>query len=118
LPACAAESRWKTPSTAGRSRVPAALHPDRIDQPAGQHAEAANLVKGLLEKNGIPVKLYRAAAAEQTNLLARLAGRDRSRKPLLLLNHFDVVPVDRAAWKMIRRGHVRMASSGGAARWT
>ena len=29
-----------------------------------------------------------------------LAGRDRSKKPLLLLNHFDVVPVDRKAWKV------------------
>ena len=27
------------------------------------------------------------------------AGRDHSKKPLLLLNHLDVVPVDRKAWK-------------------
>ena len=34
------------------------------------------------------------------NLLVRLPGRDRSKKPLLLLNHFDVVPVDPKAWPM------------------
>jgi acetylornithine deacetylase/succinyl-diaminopimelate desuccinylase-like protein len=61
---------------------------------------AAGLVKGLLEAHGIAVKLYPSGPAGQVNLLARVPGRDRSKKPLLLLNHLDVVPVDRAAWKM------------------
>ena len=68
--------------------------------PPANTAGAANLVKGLLESHGIEVKLYRSGEAGQTNVLARLPGRDRSRKPLLLLTHLDVVPVDRTAWKL------------------
>ena len=30
----------------------------------------------------------------------RLKGRDASKKPLLLLNHMDVVPVDEKAWSI------------------
>jgi acetylornithine deacetylase/succinyl-diaminopimelate desuccinylase-like protein len=36
----------------------------------------------------------------QTNLVVRLKGRDASKKPLLLLNHLDVVDVDGKAWKL------------------
>jgi acetylornithine deacetylase/succinyl-diaminopimelate desuccinylase-like protein len=45
-------------------------------------------------------KIYQTTPEGKTNLLVRLPGRDRSLKPLLLLNHFDVVPVDRKAWRM------------------
>src|SRR5215467_14248916 len=69
-----------------------------IDPPANT-AEAANFVKRVLEDAGIPAHLYASGPAGQTNLVARVAGRDRSKKPLLLLNHLDVVPVDRKAWK-------------------
>jgi len=68
--------------------------------PPADTARAAELVKGLLESHGIPAKLYRSGPAGQTNLVARLPGRDRSRKPLMLMSHLDVVPVDRKAWKM------------------
>ena len=71
---------------------------ESIDPPANT-AEAANFVKRLLEENGIPVRLYTSGPNGQTNLVARVAGRDHSKKPLLLLNHLDVVPVDRKAWK-------------------
>jgi acetylornithine deacetylase/succinyl-diaminopimelate desuccinylase-like protein len=80
--------------------------------PPADTREAAALVKGVLESAGIPVRLYSSGPKGQTNLVARLGGRDRSKKPLLLLNHFDVVPVDRAAWKMdpfaaiIKDGHI------------
>ena len=69
-----------------------------IDPPANT-AEAAQFVKRILDDAGIPVQIYPSGPAGQTNLVARLAGRDRSKKPLLLLNHLDVVPVDRKAWK-------------------
>jgi acetylornithine deacetylase/succinyl-diaminopimelate desuccinylase-like protein len=71
---------------------------ESIDPPANT-AEAANFVKRVLEDNGIPAQLYTSGPTGQTNLVARVAGRDRSKKPLLLLNHLDVVPVDRKAWK-------------------
>src|SRR5438034_9343295 len=68
--------------------------------PPADTREAAALVKSVLEGAGIPVRLYSSGPNSQTNLVARLPGRDRTKKPLLLLNHFDVVPVDRSAWKM------------------
>lgn len=74
------------------------VHIESIDPPANT-AEAANFVKHILEENGIAAKLYTSGPTGQTNLVARVAGRDRSKKPLLLLNHLDVVPVDRKAWK-------------------
>ncbi|MSV27623.1 MAG: M20/M25/M40 family metallo-hydrolase [Bryobacterales bacterium] len=68
--------------------------------PPANTVEAANLVKSVLEASGISVRLLTSGPNGQTNLLARLPGRNRSKKPLLLLNHLDVVPVDRSAWKM------------------
>ena len=70
---------------------------ESIDPPANT-AEAANFVKHFFEENGIEAKLYASGPNGQTNLVARVAGRDHSKKPLLLMNHLDVVPVDRKAW--------------------
>ena len=70
---------------------------ESIDPPADTRA-AANLVKGLLERHGVQAKLLPSGPTGQVNLLARFPGRDRAKKPLLLLNHLDVVPVDRKAW--------------------
>lgn len=71
---------------------------ESIDPPANT-AEAASFVKQVLAQGGIEAQLYTSGPADQTNLIARVPGRDRSKKPLLLLNHLDVVPVDRKAWK-------------------
>jgi acetylornithine deacetylase/succinyl-diaminopimelate desuccinylase-like protein len=71
-----------------------------INPPADTRA-AAQLFKSELEAAGLEPKLYQSGPAGQTNLVVRLPGRDRSRKPLLLLNHFDVVPVDASAWGAI-----------------
>jgi acetylornithine deacetylase/succinyl-diaminopimelate desuccinylase-like protein len=70
-----------------------------INPPADTRSAAA-LFKAELERNGLTPKLYDAGPDGKTNLVVRLPGRDRSKKPLLLLNHFDVVPVDRKAWSM------------------
>src|SRR5579872_3992832 len=69
-----------------------------VDPPANT-SEAAEFVKHVLAEGGIEAQLYTSGPVGQTNLVARVAGRDRSKKPLLLLNHLDVVPVDRKAWK-------------------
>jgi acetylornithine deacetylase/succinyl-diaminopimelate desuccinylase-like protein len=56
--------------------------------------------------------LYTSGDGGQTNLVVRIPGRDRTKKPLLLLNHFDVVPVDAKAWSVdpfaavIRDGYI------------
>ncbi len=66
--------------------------------PPANTVQAAALIKGELEAAGFTPKLYTSGPDGQTNMIVRLAGRDRSKKPLLLLNHFDVVPVDAKAW--------------------
>lgn len=69
--------------------------------PPANTTEAAALIRGELEAAGFTPKLYISGPLGQTNMIARLPGRDRSKKPLLLLNHFDVVPVDAKAWGAI-----------------
>jgi acetylornithine deacetylase/succinyl-diaminopimelate desuccinylase-like protein len=69
--------------------------------PPANTVEAAALIKGELEAAGFTPKLYTSGPQGQTNMIVRLPGRDRSKKPLLLLNHFDVVPVDAKAWGAI-----------------
>jgi acetylornithine deacetylase/succinyl-diaminopimelate desuccinylase-like protein len=70
-----------------------------VNPPADTRAAAA-LFKAELEKHGFTPKLYQSGPNGQTNLVVRLAGRDRAKKPLLLMNHFDVVPVDAKAWSV------------------
>jgi acetylornithine deacetylase/succinyl-diaminopimelate desuccinylase-like protein len=69
--------------------------------PPANTAEAAALIRSALDEAGFTPKLYISGPNGQTNLIVRLPGRDRSKKPLLLLNHFDVVPVDAKAWGTI-----------------
>jgi acetylornithine deacetylase/succinyl-diaminopimelate desuccinylase-like protein len=68
--------------------------------PPGDTREAAALLKRELEARGIAARTFISGPQGQTNLVARLAGRDRSQKPLVLMNHMDVVPVDAKAWKL------------------
>ena len=73
---------------------------ESVNPPADTRESAALIFKEL-EAAGLKPKLFPAGPeGRQVNVLARLAGRDSSKKPLLLLNHQDVVPVDRKAWKM------------------
>ncbi len=72
----------------------------RSINPPANTAGAAALFKTELERNGLAPQIYESGPDGQTNLVVRLKGRDASKKPLLLLNHFDVVPVDEKAWKI------------------
>ncbi len=69
-----------------------------VNPPADTRA-AARLLQSEFEKAGFEVKLYASDSPAHTNLLVRLPGQDRAAKPLLLLNHMDVVPVDAKQWK-------------------
>src|SRR5579875_185596 len=64
--------------------------------PPGNTVAAINWLKGILGKNGIPVKIY-SAQADKPNLVARLSGPPNV-KPLLLMSHADVVPAVAADW--------------------
>ena len=67
--------------------------------PPADTRETANLLAGEFAAAGLEAKIYQAGNHGESNLTVRLAGRDRSKRPLLLLNHMDVVPVDPAQWK-------------------
>src|SRR5258706_3020996 len=99
LRAPAAEPDWYQIDKSAVDLLQRYIRIESIDPPANT-AEAANFVKHFLEENGIEAKLYASGPNGQTNLVARVAGRDRSKKPLLLLNHLDVGAVDRKAWKV------------------
>ena len=68
--------------------------------PPSNTSPCARLFQAELERNGLKPTLYTSGPSGQTNLVVRLKGRDSSKKPILLLNHFDVVPVDAKAWNM------------------
>lgn len=68
--------------------------------PPSNTAQCARLFQSELERNGLKPVLYTSGPSGQTNLVVRLKGRDSTKKPVLLLNHFDVVPVDAKAWGM------------------
>ncbi len=72
---------------------------ESVNPPADTRKTAA-LLQAELEAAGLKPTLYSSGPDGQTNLVVRLKGRDSTKKPLLLLNHMDVVPVDRAAWNI------------------
>jgi len=64
--------------------------------PPGNEKQAADYLKQVLEREGIPVQTF-AADPNRPNLVARLKG-DGTRRPLLLMGHTDVVTVDPKKW--------------------
>jgi len=70
----------------------------RIDttNPPGNEIEGARFLAELLEAEGITTSILESEPG-RASVYARLAGNG-ARKALLLLNHIDVVPVDRSDW--------------------
>ncbi len=64
--------------------------------PPGNETRAIEYLKTVLEGEGIPVKTF-AQDPSRANLVARLKGNG-NKKPLLLMAHTDVVPVQREKW--------------------
>ena len=64
--------------------------------PPGNEAKAANYIKTVLEKEGIPSEIFESAPG-RGNLVARLKGNG-SKRPLMLMGHLDVVGVERDKW--------------------
>ncbi len=65
--------------------------------PPGDVTKAADLLKGILDREGIPVQRFEPGQGRSV-LLARLKGSGPA-KPLVLLHHMDVVPADASRWK-------------------
>src|SRR5205085_5930243 len=99
LSAAAAEPDWTQLDKYAVDLLQRYIRIPSINPPADTRA-TADLLKAELEKHGFTVTLYPSGPNGQVNLVTRLAGRDRSKKPLLLLNHMDVVPVDPKAWSV------------------
>ncbi len=74
----------------------------RSVNPPAETTEAAEFLAGLLRAEGIEVKTYEGAPGK-INVLARLPATHapsggRKPRPILLLHHIDVVPVDHSRW--------------------
>jgi len=67
--------------------------------PPADTSGTAKLLQSELASAGLESKLYQSGPGGKTNLIVRLPGKDRSKRPLLLLNHMDVVPVDASRWR-------------------
>jgi acetylornithine deacetylase/succinyl-diaminopimelate desuccinylase-like protein len=70
----------------------------RLDtqNPPGNEYRITDYVKGVLEKEGIPVEIF-ASDPKRPNLVARLKGNGK-KQPLLYMGHSDVVTVDPKKW--------------------
>jgi acetylornithine deacetylase/succinyl-diaminopimelate desuccinylase-like protein len=64
--------------------------------PPGNETKAVDYLRQALEAEGIPTRTY-ALNPNRANLVARLKGNG-SKRPLLILAHTDVVPVQREKW--------------------
>ena len=95
----AAEPDWNTLDKAAIDLLQRYIRVASINPPANM-GPATALLRTELEKYGFQTTVYQSGAEGQANLLVRMPGRDRSKKPLLLLSHMDVVPVDRKAWSI------------------
>ncbi len=71
----------------------------RLDtsNPPGNEVLVVDYLRTVLEKEGIETKIF-AREPQRPNLVARLRGSGRKR-PILIMGHTDVVPVDTAKWK-------------------
>lgn len=68
--------------------------------PPGDVAAGAEFFKAIFEKEGVPVELiWTDKNTGRVNVLARLKGSGKKR-PLMMLNHMDTVPVDRSGWSV------------------
>lgn len=70
----------------------------RIDtqDPPGNESKVAHYLEGVLKEAGIESEILEPVAG-RASIVARLKG-DGSKRPLLLMAHEDVVPVDRSRW--------------------
>ena len=66
--------------------------------PPGNEMEGATFFKNIFERESIPSQLFEPSPG-RGNILATLKG-DGSKKPILLLSHMDVVPVEKERWEV------------------
>jgi hypothetical protein len=74
----------------------AVLRLDTSNPPSNEHI-VAEYVKGVLEAEGIPAKIF-ALDPNRSNVVARLTSSGK-RRPILIMGHSDVVTVGASKWK-------------------
>src|SRR5947209_15611533 len=82
---------WKALEDETMRHYQAVLRLDTRNPPGNEHV-VVEYVKGVLEKEGIPVQVF-ASDPNRPNLVARLKGNSRKR-PLLVMGHSDTVTTD------------------------
>jgi acetylornithine deacetylase/succinyl-diaminopimelate desuccinylase-like protein len=73
--------------------------------PPGNETLAVNAIKAILEREGIPVKVF-ASDPARANLVARIKGSG-AKRPILIMGHTDVVGVQKEKWTTDPFGAVR-----------
>jgi acetylornithine deacetylase/succinyl-diaminopimelate desuccinylase-like protein len=68
----------------------------RIDTSSGNESKAAEYVKSVLDKEGIPAEIFTLENG-RGNVVARLKGNG-SKRPILLMGHTDVVGIEKDKW--------------------
>ena len=91
----AGQPDWSRVETETLSHFQALVRFDTSDPPGGEKP-AADYLKQVLEREGIPVEVF-ALEPHRPNLVARLKGNGKKR-PLLIMAHTDVVNVDPKKW--------------------
>jgi len=86
---------WKAVEEETLRHYQALLRLDTRNPPGNEHL-AADYVKEVLDREGIPAQIV-ASDPNRSNVIARLKGNGR-KKPLLIMGHTDVVTVDPAKW--------------------
>ena len=66
--------------------------------PPGNEIAGARFFEAIFNRESIPVRIFEPSPG-RASVMATLKG-DGTQKPLLLLSHIDVVPVDREKWKI------------------
>ena len=95
---------WKNLENETMQHFQALVRMDTSDPP-GKERPAADYLRQVLEKEGIPVQVF-ALETDRTNVIARLNGSGRKR-PLLIMGHTDVVNVDPKKWNFPPFGATR-----------
>jgi acetylornithine deacetylase/succinyl-diaminopimelate desuccinylase-like protein len=91
----AKEPDWKALEDETMRHYQAVLRLDTRNPPGNEHV-VVDYVRGVLEKEGIPVQVF-ASDANRSNLVARLKGNGKKR-PLLVMGHSDTVTTDEKKW--------------------
>ena len=95
---------WTAVETETMQHFQALVRLDTTDPP-GRELPAAEYVKSVLDREGIPAQLF-ALEPQRPNVVARIRGNGRKR-PLLIMGHTDTVNIDPQKWTHPPFGAVR-----------